>query len=264
MKRLRRLCLPLFTLLLVAAGAAMPFATSRFQDAREREAEVRDFDSFSLTLRQETDLGRTLKLVAGQDFYIAENERAGEARMTWMEVLTAGEELMTSLLQYGLIDAAASSLPTVYPQVLCANDESGSIPTWTLDWNMEDGACNVYVWMDDAAGKAFLITLPCARSSSSYVFSVSKEPIYAQAENWRVFLENYYGTEVWLSEEEWFDYAARFTLMFALGEGGNGEQAVFQLDLFIYFTNGFATLSPYVWANAAIGNDEVPLPADSG
>ena len=264
MKRLRRLWLPLVTLLLVAAGAAMPFATSRFQDAREREAEVRDFDSFSLTLRQETDLGRTLKLVAGQDFYIAENERAGEARMTWMEVLTAGEELMTSLLQYGLIDAAASSLPTVYPQVLCANDESGSIPTWTLDWNMEDGACNVYVWMDDAAGKAFLITLPCARSSSSYVFSVSKEPIYAQAENWRVFLENYYGTEVWLSEEEWFDYAARFTLMFALGEGGNGEQAVFQLDLFIYFTNGFATLSPYVWANAAIGNDEVPLPADSG
>ena len=63
-KRLKKWMLPLFTLLLVAAGAGMPFVVSHMQDARQAEAEIRPFDSFSLTLKQEADLGRTLRTIA--------------------------------------------------------------------------------------------------------------------------------------------------------------------------------------------------------
>ena len=60
MKRMKKVLMALTTLLLMAAGAAMPFAASWAQDAYQSDPEVRSFDSFSLTLRQESDLGRSL------------------------------------------------------------------------------------------------------------------------------------------------------------------------------------------------------------
>ena len=215
MKRLNKFLLPLFTLLLAAMGAAMPFAASYMQDVRQSDPEIRSFDSFSLTLRQESDLGRTLALVSGSDYYIEENAEAeADARMTRLEML-------------------------------CANDHSVSIPTWTMEWNLPDAGDTLYVWMDDATGKAFLISLPSERYSNKYVYNVSSEAIYASAENWRAFLEDYYGTEVQLAWEAWFDYSARFSLTFPLGPA-DGEKTEYQLDLYIYFADGFTTLNPYV------------------
>lgn len=246
MKRLKRWALVLVTLTLAAVGAVMPFAVSWVQDARQTDPEIRSFDSFSLTLRQESDLGRTLALVSGSDYYIEENADAEEdTRMTRVEALSAAEELLKELIQYGLLDTAVSSLPTIWSQTLHANDESVSIPTWTMQWNLPDAGDTLYVWMDDATGKAFLISLPSERYSNKYVYNVSSEVIYASAENWRAFLEDYYGTEVQLADEEWFDYSARFSLTFPLGPA-DGEKTEYQLDLYIYFADGFTTLNPYV------------------
>lgn len=242
MRRLKNALLVLLTLLLVAAGAVMPEAVSYIQDSYGPSLEEsRSFDSFSLTLREEADLGRTLELIAGSDYYIAEDEQSEDARMTQVDVLAAGEELMKMLIQFGLLGQSVSSLPRIHPQTLCANDGSVSIPTWTLQWDMP---ANLYVLMDDASGKAFLISLSCMGYSEKYIAKNGTEPIYAQAENWRAFLEEYYGTEVHLADEEWFDISARFALTFPLGTAE--DEAEYQLDLHYFFADGFASLHPYV------------------
>ncbi len=244
MRRCKRFLLVLFTLTLAAAGAAMPFAASWLQDARQTVSETRSFDSFRLTLRQEVDLGRTLRLIAASNYYIAEAEEAAEARMTRADVLVAGEELMKELMQFGLLEHSVSSTPRIHPQTLCANDGSISIPTWTLDWGMPDAESSLYVWLDDASGKAFLISLPCMSYSEGYIYKNGREPIYARVENWRAFLEEYYGTEVRLVTEAWFDAAAQFNLVFFLGTAE--DEAEYQLDLYYYWMDGFITLNPYV------------------
>lgn len=246
MKRCRSALLVLVTLTLAAAGTAMPFAAAYMQDARQTDPEIRSFDSFSLTLRQEVDLGRTLKLIAGSNYYIAEAEQAEDAGMTQTEVLAAGEELLEELSRFGLLDQYPAYLPKVWPQTLCAYDEDVSIPTWTIEWNMPDEHGNCYVWLDDAAGKAFLITVPSPHYTNNYIYNDRGELIYAAAENWRAFLEDYYGTEVSIGNEVWFDSSARFALIFSLGTAEDEEQSFFQLDLYIYFADGFTTLSPYV------------------
>ncbi len=248
MRRFKRYLLALTTLLLVAAGAVMPFAVSRLQDARQAGTEVRAFDPFSLTLRQEADLGRTLRLVAGSNYYIKDAEQAEDVRMTQAEVRAAAEELMKKLIEFGLLENMAASYSwRIWPQVLCANDGSVSIPTWTFDSGMPD---SLYFWLDDAAGKAFLITIPSIKHSRNYVYNVSSEPIYAAAENWRAFLEDYYGTEVHIARETWFDTTVEFALIFPLEAEEAGEQANFQLDLYIHFVDGFSSLSPYVSPDA--------------
>lgn len=246
MKRhLKRWLLVLVTLVLAAAGAGMPFAASYLQDARQSDPEVRSFDSFRLTLREEVDLGRTLKLVAGSDYYVEEAQMAEDARMTQAEILAAAEELTKRLIQFGLLDQGTSSLPRLWSSTLRAYDGSASIPTWSLEWNMPD-AGTFYIWLDDATGKAFMISVPSPIYTSHYVSNSSSEAIYASAENWRAFLEDYYGTEVRFGNEMWFDAAVKFALTFSLEAAEDEKQTDFQLDLYIYLADGFTTLSPYV------------------
>ena len=105
-----------------------------------------------------------------------------------------------------------------------------------------------------------MVSIPCPRYLKDHISNVGVEPLYAQAENWRAFLEEYYGTNVQITGEEWFDTAARFALTFPLG--GDGEKSYFQLDLYLHFLDGFATLSPYIspFGGAAA---ESPPPYDS-
>lgn len=257
MRRLKSALLVLVTLLLVAAGAAMPGVAAYVQDAYGlSRQEDRSFDSFSLTLREETDLGRTLRLIEGSDYYIEEAQQADGVRMTRAEVLTAAEELMKMLIQFGLLEQTAAGLPTIWPQTLCANDGSVSIPTWSLSWSMPDPSSDFYVWLDDASGKAFLISLPSVGYSTSYIIKNGTEPVYVQAENWRAFLEEYYGTEVTLADEMWFDYSAHFTLTFLLGTAEN--EAEYRLVLDYFFTDGFTNLNPYVESAQAVApSDEL-------
>lgn len=232
----------------------MPFAVSYMQDARQTAPETRSFDPFRLTLQEEVDLGRTLKLVAGSDYYVEDAQVAENARMTQAEVLSAAEEITKRLIQFGLLDQGTSSLPRLWSSTLRAYDGSVSIPTWALEWDMPD-AGTFYIWLDDATGKAFMISVPSPIYSSKYIHNVSSEPIFASAENWRAFLEDYYGTEVQFGNEMWFDATAKFSLNFSLEAAEDEEQTDFQLDLYIYFADGFTTLSPYVSPYGASGNE---------
>lgn len=268
MKRLKRYLLVLATLLLVAAGATMPFAVSHMQDARQVEAEVRPFDSFQLTLKEKADLGRTLRTIANGAYYINEASKAEDTALTEGLALAAAEDLLTELVKYGLLKKgtlaqfsgprvqAQMVIPVVNPDMADGNaavagpedtiDESrlegDGIPTWTITWNQPD---DCWIWLDDASGKAIMIEIPSLSDlgkpdgSNAYY-----EKAYAVAENWRMFLSDYYGTEVRIANEEWYDDAAKFNLSFPLGAGGDQEN--FQLDLFLYFSYHFSTLSPYV------------------
>lgn len=243
MRRIKNALLVLFTLLLVAAGAVMPAAVSYIQDSYGPILEEsRSFDSFSLTLREEADLGRTLKLIAGSDYYVAEVQTSEHARLSEGQALDAAQEVLAELAQHGLLDGLPQELstPDVWPQTLVFSDGTDEISMWSISWH--DGP--EYLWLDDAAGKAVMISVGCPSYSAKYIFNVDSEPIYAQAENWRQFLADYYGTEVQIAEDEWFDDSVRFALTFTLG--GEGEQTSFQLGLDIYFVDGFVTLTPYV------------------
>lgn len=245
MRRIKNALLVLFTLLLVAAGAAMPAAVSCIQDSYGSILEEsRSFDSFSLTLREEADLGRTLKLVAESEYYVAEVQASEDASLSEGQALDAAHEVLTELAQHGLLDQLPQELstPDVWPQTLISMDGTDEIPMWSISWHNRPE----YIWLDDAAGKAVMISVGCPSYSAKYVFNVDSEPIFAQAENWRQFLADYYGTEVQISGEEWFDTSVCFLLTFPLGGAEDQEPSIFQLGLDIYFADGFATLTPYV------------------
>ena len=247
MRRLKNGLLVALTLLLVTAGAVMPEAVSYLQDIYGANLEERlAFDSFSLTLRQESDLGGTLKLIAGADYYVEEAKASEDIRLSEKDALEAAQDVLILLANHGLLDKNAAgprSTPSVWPQTLISTDGTSAIPMWTVSWQDNPE----YVWLDDASGMAVMITVSCLSYSTQYIYNVTSEPIYAQAENWRSFLEDYYGTEVQITDEEWFDSAVRFALTFPLGEGGDQEQPLFQMDLYIYFADGFTMLSPYIW-----------------
>ena len=273
MKRLKKWLLPLFTLLLVAVGAAMPFIASYMQDAQQADPDIRPFDSFSLTLQQQgADLGRILRTIASSAYYINETPMLEDAALTQGLALAAVEDLMTELVKFDLLERevlAEFSDPRVHPQmvvpVVYSNEEDinwaaagvpgpdydpflgeyteeDGIPTWTITWNQPD---DCHIWLDDASGKAIYIQLPdlsgLGTPDGSAAFG---EKVYAAAENWRAFLEDYYSTEVQIAGEDWYDNAVKFNLSFPLGT--DEDQEVFQLDLYLYLTYGFSVLSPYV------------------
>ena len=123
---------------------------------------------------------------------------------------------------------------------------------WSFFWFTDEGAvCNMFI--DDSTGKMVGVVMSTPRFKD-------REHLYIQMENWRVFLEDYYGTDVQITGEEWFDTSVRFALTFPLG--GDGEKSYFQLDLYLHFLDGFATLSPYIspFGGAAA---ESPPPYDS-
>lgn len=271
MRLFKRYLLVLVTLLLVAAGAAMPFAVSYMQDARQVEAEVRPFDSFRLTLKEEADLGRTLRTIANGAYYMNETSKAEDAALTEGLALAAAEDLLTQLLKYGLLKKgtlAQFSDPRVLAQMMVpvaytdAEAEGNSavagpedtfpdeyrlegdgIPTWTITWNQPD---DCWIWLDDASGKAIFIEIPSLSDLGKFDGSAAfREKAYAVAEKWRAFLEDYYGVQVRIDDEEkWYEDAVKFNLSFPLGAGE--DQEIFHLDLFLYFSYHFSTLSPYV------------------
>ncbi|MBD5162362.1 MAG: hypothetical protein HDT14_10205 [Oscillibacter sp.] len=271
MRRFKRYLLVLVTLLLVATGAAMPFAVSHVQDARQVAAEVRPFDSFQLTLKEEADLSRLLGAIASGAYYINETPDAEDTALTQGLALAAVEDLLTHLVKYDLLmketlaqfsdprvraqtvvpvaytdtetEGAAAALPgPEYDAFPGDYTEEDGIPTWTVTWNQPSDS---YIWLDDATGKAIYIQIPSLSGLGKFDGSNAYyEEAYAVAEKWRAFLSDYYSTEVQVANERWYDDAVRFGLSFPLGVGE--DQEIFHLELFLYFSYRFSTLSPYV------------------
>lgn len=258
MRWLKRALPPLAALLLMAAGAAMPWAVFYVQDRYEEERqEERILDLFSLTLRQETGLRETLGVVQKGDYGMS--DQAEGATLTGEEALTAVREALTLMADCGLAEPwAAENMDAfrVYPGSLFPLDEDGSfsIPIWTI--YSEGFGSSYYFYLDDASGKIFYASGPIPGQTRSEALPApgqsalntasgqpSVEDVYIWMDRWREFMEVYYGVEILEIEEMWYDSgSAEFLLPFYLGE----EKELFQMRLYLYCQDGFAILSA-IW-----------------
>lgn len=255
MRWLKRALAPLTALLLMAAGAAMPWAVFSVQDRYEEERqEERILDLFSLTLRQETDLRETLGVVQKGDYGMS--DQAEGAVLTEEEALAAVREALVLMADCGLAEPWAAENAAAFQAYSGSlfpmnEDESFSIPMWTI--YSEGGDSSYFFYLDDASGKIFHASVPIpgqTRSESVLtmdrsVMSASssqpagKEGVYSWMDRWRKFMEVYYGVEIQEIEEMWYDdSSAEFLLPFYLGE----EEELFRMRLYLYCLDGFAIL----------------------
>ena len=245
MKKGKRWGLPLLAALLTAAGAAGPYMTSAMQDARvEGASEIWAVDPVNLTLNSGA-VQETLRLLAGST---SELEWSGNTNLTPEEAGSAAKETLRLLEERGLV--------TLVPDSILAPDAGGYVPVYTeprLIMSMDESNLSAVVWtcwiesmpgnwifIDDETGKmvqTFLFAADPGQTLNKAVIGWTQDPeqTFKTAEQWRVFLSEYYGMEMLLGEsvrEEWEDwedwYSSLFTLSFDAGTArltllGNGD-----------------------------------------
>ncbi len=245
MKKGKRWGLPLLAALLTAAGAAGPYMTSAMQDARvEGASEIWAVDPVNLTLNSGA-VQETLRLLAGST---SELEWSGNTNLTPEEAGSAAKETLRLLEERGLV--------TLVPDSILAPDAGGYVPVYTeprLVMSRDESNLSAVVWtcwiesmpgnwifIDDETGKmvqTFLFAADPGQTLNKAVIGWTQDPeqTFKTAEQWRVFLSEYYGMEMLLGEsvrEEWEDwedwYSSIFTLSFDAGTArltllGNGD-----------------------------------------
>lgn len=245
MKKVKRWGLPLLAALLTAAGAAGPYMISAIQDARAAgKSEIWAVDPVNLTLNSGA-VQETLRLLAGPT---SELEWSGNTHLTPEEAGSAAEETLRLLAESGLVPLA--------PSAALEPDNGGYVPVYTeprLIMSMDESNLSAVVWIccvesmpgnwifiDDETGKmvrTFLFVTDAGQIVNQADSSWTQDPeqTFKTAEQWRVFLSEYYGMEMLLGEsvrEEWEDwedwYSSRFTLSFDAGTArltllGNGD-----------------------------------------
>lgn len=245
MKKVKRWGLPLLAALLTAAGAAGPYMISAIQDARAAgKSEIWAVDPVNLTLNSGA-VQETLRLLAGPT---SELEWSGNTHLTPEEAGSAAEETLRLLAESGLVPLA--------PSAALEPDNGGYVPVYTeprLIMSMDESNLSAVVWIccvesmpgnwifiDDETGKmvrTFLFVTDAGQIVNQADSSWTQDPeqTFKTAEQWRVFLSEYYGMEMLLGEsvrEEWEDwedwYSSLFTLSFDAGTArltllGNGD-----------------------------------------
>ncbi len=245
MNKGKRWGLPLLAALLTAAGAAGPYMTSAMQDARvEGASEIWAVDPVNLTLNSGA-VQETLRLLAGST---SELEWSGNTNLTPEEAGSAAKETLRLLEERGLV--------TLVPDSILAPDAGGYVPVYTeprLVMSRDESNLSAVVWtcwiesmpgnwifIDDETGKmvqTFLFAADPGQTLNKAVIGWTQDPeqTFKTAEQWRVFLSEYYGMEMLLGEsvrEEWEDwedwYSSLFTLSFDAGTArltllGNGD-----------------------------------------
>ena len=232
MKKVKRLVLPLLAALLTAAGAAGPYMTSAIQDARVAgKSETWAVDPVNLTLNSGA-VQETLRLLAGST---SELEWSGNTNLTSEEAGSAAEEALRLMEESGLVTLVPAAMP----------DDGGYVPVYTeprLIMSMDESNLSAVVWIccvesmpgnwifiDDETGKmvrTFLFVTDAGQIVNQADSSWTQDPeqTFKTAEQWRVFLSEYYDMEMLFSEserEEWDDeedwYSSLFTLSFDAG-----------------------------------------------
>ena len=243
MRRLKNALLTLLTLALVAAGAAMPFAASRWQDARQAGVETQSFDSFLLTLKKKGELNQILRFLHENRYYLFIEDAPANAVMSENEAREAAMEAVEMMFQCGIIsknvmntlkayeaegvdqaDVEMARLAAESYELDASAPEVETFAVWGVEWhNM-----GIQVWLDDASGKAFQISSYNRLWDDAYYdgnASVSStgmtaEQLYARMDNWRMFLENYYEVEIMDIEEIDAFYTPGFYMYIDLEDGG--------------------------------------------
>ena len=210
MKKVKRLVLPLLAALLTAAGAAGPYMTSAIQDARVAgKSETWAVDPVNLTLNSGA-VQETLRLLAGST---SELEWSGNTNLTSEEAGSAAEEALRLMEESGLV----TLVPAVMP------DDGGYVPVYTeprLIMSMDESNLSAVVWtccvasmphnwifIDDETGKmvqTWLFAADAGQTLSKAVIGWTQDPeqTFKTAEQWRVFLSEYYDMEMLFSESE--------------------------------------------------------------
>ena len=229
MKKVKRLVLPLLAALLTAAGAAGPYMISAIQDARAAgKSEIWAVDPVNLTLNSGA-VQETLRLLAGPT---SELEWSGNTHLTPEEAGSAAEETLRLLAESGLVPLA--------PSAALEPDNGGYVPVYTeprLVMSMDESNLSAVVWtccvasmphnwifIDDETGKmvqTWLFAADAGQTLSKAVIGWTQDPeqTFKTAEQWRVFLSEYYDMEMLFheSEQKNDNYSNVFNLNFDRG-----------------------------------------------
>ena len=188
--RISNWLLPLFTLVLIAAGAAMPIGVSMVQDAfRDRAGGVWDLDTVSLTLRQDSRVKPVLKLLSNSySGYFWESK----TNMTGEEATAAAYQFLQELTGAGLVhpEVTARTVPEDFKSPEAAMLVSDTDPGLSaIVWNCYGPGVSITI--DDATGMAVSAEVPI--SVPDYE---SKEGIYITLDQWTTFFQDYYSIEL--------------------------------------------------------------------
>lgn len=229
MKKVKRWGLPLLAALLTAAGAAGPYMISAIQDARAAgKSEIWAVDPVNLTLNSGA-VQETLRLLAGPT---SELEWSGNTHLTPEEAGSAAEETLRLLAESGLVPLA--------PSAALEPDNGGYVPVYTeprLVMSMDESNLSAVVWIccvesmpgnwifiDDETGKmvrTFLFVTDAGQIVNQADSSWTQDPeqTFKTAEQWRVFLSEYYDMEMLFheSEQKNDNYSNVFNLNFDRG-----------------------------------------------
>lgn len=188
MKRARRYILPLLTLALIAAGAAMPFLVSRVQDSRISDFRE-DFalNTVNLTIRQDGEASLTLRLIAGEYTSIP---WSGQMSMTEQEACAAAMEAAEEMDQYNLLPEGAldylKSSGGWAESVLLIGEDGASALVWECYWA---GDFSFYLMIDDATGKT-------VHFLTGTQLALDQADVHTLYELWSNFLTDYYSIEI--------------------------------------------------------------------
>ena len=171
--------LPALTLVLVIAGALLPYAASRLQDAYTlKNLGAMMVEPMTLTLQQdEVELSPLLRLLSEERF--VRLEWNGETALTSSEVINIATDFFRLLKEEELISFEEIENTKVSPAV---------------DFAVPGNQAEYSVYLDDSSGKAVKVNV-----RSPYLdFRMQDSPLIAmlQAERWRSFCEEYYNIDM--------------------------------------------------------------------
>lgn len=234
MKWIKRFALPLLTLLVITAGAALPMIVSQVQDNRIREhREEFVLNTVNLTLQQDVDVSVALRLIA-EDYTTIPWEE--ETEMAAQDAANAAKSVISEMAAYDLLAVEdVGILESAEPELLISADGSNSALVWSCIWRGgKISPC--FVLLDDSTGKAvqFLVSSPTLQNT---------EQAHAQLAKWNAFFLDCYGIEIIsVAEESQYLSNGVSIYQFFLGVDLRDGLEPCKLELRIY--DGMAALLP--------------------
>lgn len=252
MKRVKNILLVLGTLIMVAAGALMPEIVSYLQDAYGlNRQESRSFDSFSLTLRQDSEAARLLRRLAVGNYWVEEgidwaNEPVQPVH-TPKQAEDAAVEALELMVKCGVMDSgvleemgtpdvtvsaakADSNLSALADKEASAQAALGIVPEteteteiellsimWSFWWP-DSNTYSYYtpmVQIDDATEKLLMAVVPMP--NDGWVIDLDN-----QEKCWTAFLEEHYGFDVISVEKQFHPDGAALYIFDLDPEDGEG------------------------------------------
>ena len=224
MKRLKRWLLPMVTVLLIGAGAGMPWAAARVQDLYGIAGqEVWPVNPVSLTLQKDSEIGAVLRLMS--DIY-DQGEWPYKTKMTEEEACAAALDALGELDRHGLLESGYINLyGYVEEDILDRLKAEGGSGATPLIFISRDGTTAI-IWKCYWKGKSvpgydILVDDATGLAVAGYIPSphVPTEELYMRMERWRAFFRDYYELEITLIKDQSYDDLPRFLFIINPGDG---------------------------------------------